>query len=284
MHTNRATNPQGLNLQRAFELHEIPLNRYPKSPHHPIPHIDVEPEFDECVSSIGGQRVAEIVGHSPNFRNADYIFADDVVVAELKCLEEDKGRDEALKEKVHRLYNQYFDTGKTDLIIYGEVEINANDVSEDFGRDIMELYRRPIQRVIKTANKQIRQTKIHLNLNEYYGVLLLVNDGHELLSPAQVHWIIANTFKRNSYSSIDLVIFFTVNLLAYHESFQDDLLVWSEWGRADHEMCSEEFLTKLRTAWFEHHQSLADDIPVRIYTIDDSTIYAGLENVRTKKR
>ena len=224
----------------------------------------------------------EIVGHSPNFKNADYIFADDMVVAELKCLEEDKGRDGALKEKVHNLYNQYFDAGKTDLIIYGEVEINANDVSEDFGRDVMELYRRPIQGVIKTANKQIRQTKIHLNRNDYCGVLLLVNDGHELLSPAQVHWIVANTFKRNSYSSIDLVIFLTVNLLAHHVNFQDDLLVWSEWGRADHEMCSDEFLTKLRMAWFKHHQSLVGDIPVGEYTIDDSSVFAGLENVRTK--
>ena len=224
----------------------------------------------------------EIVGHSPNFKNADYIFADDMVVAELKCLEEDKGRDEAIIEKVHNLYNQYLDAGKTDLIVYGEVEISANDVSEDFGREVMELYRRPIQGVIKTANKQIRQTKSHLNLNDYCGVLLLVNDGHELLSPAQVHWIVANTFKRNSYSSIDLVIFFTVNLLAHHVSFQDELLVWSEWGRADHEMCSEEFLMKLRIAWFKHHQSLVGDIPVREYTIDDSSIFAGLENVRTK--
>ena len=71
--------------------------------------------------------------------------------------------------------------------------------------------------------------------------------------------------------------------MAHHTSFQDELLVWSEWGRTDHEMCSEEFLTKLRMAWFKHHQYLVGDIPVTEYTIDESSIFAGLENVRTKK-
>lgn len=243
-----------------------------------IPHIDVEAEFDKCVSAAGGQRVSEIVGQSPNFNNADYIFSKSCVVAELKCLEENQGRSENLKEKIHKLYNQYVNDGKTNLIIYGEVEVEANQVSENFAREVLELYRKPIQGVIKKANKQLRQTKEQLKLDDYFGLLLLVNDGHEFLSPDQVKWVLSNTLSRGGYSSINGVIFFTVNMTARHPDYEDDLLIWATMDRPKSPKLADSFSDELKSAWFAHFQSLVGDVPVREYDIDDASTIVGMEN------
>lgn len=165
------------------------------------PYIDIEPAFDECVREAGGLRLEEIVGKSPNFNNADYIFENHSVIAELKCLEENKGKDEKLRNDVHELYNRYLREGRTNLLIYGEIEVNLADISDEFAREVMEMYTIPIQRVVKKANRQIRQTKSHLDLKDYSGVLLLVNDGHEILSPGQLQWILQNTLYRNLSST-----------------------------------------------------------------------------------
>lgn len=244
-------------------------------------HIDVEPEFDRCIESIGGQKLSDIVGQSPNFNNADYLFREHKVIAELKCLEENKDNDEKLRERVHELYNKYLREGKTKLIVYGEVEISANEVSKDFGLELMEMYRVPIQRVIKKANKQIRQTKAHLHLTDHTGILLLVNDGHEMLSPDQLKWILANTLRRNSYSSINTVIFFTVNLKARHPNFNEDLLLWAVMDRPGHRTCSDQFHEQLRSAWINHHRKISGDIHIREYVFNEGETLYEMENIRT---
>ena len=247
----------------------------------PVKIIDVESEFDKCVESIGGQRLSQLVGPSPNFNNADYLFREHKVIAELKTLEENKGKDENLRTKIHELYNVYLNKGKTDLLIYGEVEINANDVSRDFGLEIMELFRRPIQGVIKKANKQIRQTKEHLGLRDHFGLLLLVNDGHKMLNPDQVKWILANTFKRNSYSSIDAALFFTVNLKARHPAYQEDLLIWARMDRPGIRPCPEDFYEELRIAWFNHYRTILGSVPINEYIYQDGDALSEMENIQT---
>jgi hypothetical protein len=246
------------------------------------PSIDVELAFDDCVKAAGGRRLEEMFGKSPNFNNADYIFQDDAVVAELKCLEENKGKDEKLRNDVHELYNRYFQEGRTDLLIYREVEVNLTDISEDFAREVMEMYTIPIQRVVKKANKQLRQTKEHLPHQDYTGVLLLVNDGHELLSPGHVKWILQSTLARNSFSSIDLVIFFTVNLAARHPNYDEDLLVWAVLQRPGRELCTDEFLDRLRQAWLAKHKSLIGNTPVKEYVFEGGESLEGMENVRMR--
>jgi hypothetical protein len=51
--------------------------------------IDIEPAFDRLVASVrGGRLVRELMPAAPNLPlNADYIFPEDDVIAELKCLE-----------------------------------------------------------------------------------------------------------------------------------------------------------------------------------------------------
>jgi hypothetical protein len=50
-------------------------------PHDPLP---VEETWHRFVRSIGGTVIADTLSGSPTFNNADYLFADAQVVAELK--------------------------------------------------------------------------------------------------------------------------------------------------------------------------------------------------------
>ena len=61
--------------------------------------IDVEKAFADFVRGFGGEVVEDIVGASPDFRNADYLFRSNRVVAELKRVVEDKSEDDKASKK-----------------------------------------------------------------------------------------------------------------------------------------------------------------------------------------
>ena len=52
------------------------------------PIVDVESAFNEFVEEFGGELISKAVPANPE-ENADYLFRDEGVVAELKCLQKD---------------------------------------------------------------------------------------------------------------------------------------------------------------------------------------------------
>ncbi len=214
--------------------------------------IDVEQEFGRCIESAGGRHVQDIVGNSPQFRNADYLFPADSVVAELKCLTEDKGSDEGIIKKASRLYEECLRAGDAPLLAFGTVKITTERFPEYFSRQIIELYRAPIHEQITKANRQIRETKAALRRDDHRGLLVLVNDGHTFLDPDHLLWIVDNTLSRHSFSAIDSVIIVTVNLRSRHPHMDHDWAVWIPISRTPERRCSEAFLDKLKDAWFSH--------------------------------
>jgi hypothetical protein len=66
--------------------------------------IDIEKEFDACVESIGGIKVSNMFEQPPQFDNADYLFSKHNVIAELKCLKDDKSADENTQKNLKEFY------------------------------------------------------------------------------------------------------------------------------------------------------------------------------------
>ena len=242
--------------------------------------IAVETELDQCIAEIGGVRVSDLVGQSPNFSAADYMFDEDEVVVELKCLEENKIDDEAITEKASLLYAEALRDGTAPVVAFGTVRLTTDGFPESFVRKLAELYRRPIQGVIKKANKQIRQTKQHLNRPRHKGLLLLVNDGHQALDPSHVMWLLHETFRRNSYSSINSVVFFTVNLLAKKPDIDRDLLVWIPANIPDRDPCPSALLKRLQESWIRR---MSQKTGMHIPTIEISGS-AALESIKNSGR
>ena len=117
--------------------------------------FNVEDEFAEAISAIGGTRVTELLGRLPGHLNADFAFMADSVVAELKCLDKDQVNDEKIIEKASTLYSEELRAGEAPVVAFGEVRLTTEGFREEYVRKVAALYRIPIERVVKKAASQI---------------------------------------------------------------------------------------------------------------------------------
>lgn len=234
-------------------------------------HIDVEEELNSCVIAIGGRLVSDLVGPSPIFNNADYVFDEHRSVAELKVLSVDQIRQPHIQDKMSNIFHEASDHGESDVIVYGKAVVSSDNLSPKYARKIGEVYRAPIQRIVKKANRQIRQTKDHLDRKGYSGLLILVNDNHQALEPRHIDWVLQGILRDRNYSSIDSVLYFTVNLPAYHQNHDGDFLVWLEIHRAELDPCPEALLRTLQEAWFKKVSEVRGE-PNSAYHLDSDAL------------
>ena len=231
---------------------------------------DIEKEFNSFVQEFGGTLVCDLVGVSPPFSNADYIFEKYHIIAEFKCLEENKIVDPKFIDKASSIHLEARQKGGTQTVLFGTRMLTSENFTPEYQERLIKLYEQPVQqKSIKKANEQIRDTKKNLGKNAYDGVLLLINSGNLALDPAHVVQLINRILSRGLYSSINYAIFMTVNLKAEHPSINGDYIVWvpfckNETGNENFK----QFEEALRKSWQRHlEQNLGIQIPFR--TVDD---------------
>lgn len=221
--------------------------------------IDVEAELGHVVEQIGGVHTQALCGSSPNFNNADYVFDNAGVIAELKCLVKDHIADESTIDKFTSLYQEALNAGETGVVVYGRPTVRLGDFEDPLMTRMAELIRRPIKRAIEKANRQIKQTKVHLNRSEHRGLLILVNDSAASLEPMNVVWMLNRTLRDNMYKSINGVLFFAPNLPATDEDTKRRYVPWAECTRQGIEPCPASLLRDLGRAWRDWHARLTGE-------------------------
>lgn len=241
--------------------------------------LKTEEEFDTFVRLFGGEKVSDIVGASPDFENADYLFDKFNVIAELKCLEEDKIKSENLTKKASAIYMECFEQSKAPVIVFGTRIITTENFPEAYTEKIANLYKNPIQKRIVKANKQIKETKKRLNRENHTGLLLLVNDNNTALDPSHILWILNKIFQGNNYSSINDIVFFTVNLKSEHPDIDKDLMLWIPIGRPGFNTCGDEFIFKLHDGWISYLESITGQAIPKNESIDPEKI-EQISNIR----
>ena len=169
--------------------------------------FEVEPLVHECVRDFGGEVIADLLPKSPGFPNADYLFRADRVIAELKCLQSDFAAPPAIQEKVARLYRDWFKEGSvTSAMIW-----QPDELPKAKRRKLKALYTKPLQRVIEKANRQLRETAAHFEMDDARKLLLIANDGLYSLESLPIVWYLADVLRRGTYSNIDGFVYFMVN-------------------------------------------------------------------------
>lgn len=133
--------------------------------------IATEPHIDRFITSVGGFRVDARLPN-PAFENADYIFDTRQVIIELKILETEFGETESFLAKEQSIWRE-----AAQRFSFGQIIRMEEPVQEFYSRKILELYRSPLSRIAKKANRQIRETKRALDVANHRGILWLVNDG-----------------------------------------------------------------------------------------------------------
>lgn len=186
----------------------------------PDHNLDVEGTWQEFVRHQEGKVLSDDFGTSPEFANADFWFEKDQVVIELKEIQTeflDKKKDEIMN-----LIEKYV---KDSNLSGSEIFQGKFMFSDDFYREYIRLVRPAISRILKKANKQIKETKQYLGKPNARGVAVIVNDGFTSLSATIVLGLICNILA-NSYSSIDGFILMTVNSYVAIEYSDVPRLIW----------------------------------------------------------
>jgi hypothetical protein len=240
--------------------------------------LNVEIEFDTCVELIGGLRVSELVGESPKFSDADYLFPQYQIIAELKSFEEDKIIDENIVRKASDIYEKCRKQGNAPDLGQGRFRFTtSDDFPDEFKLELLELYKKPIHGVIKKANTQIKSTKANLNLKDHTGLVILVNNGHTALTPNLAISIFREIFRRNSLSSINALIYFTTNPVSGHSSIPEDFFVWIPVQIRPEENWPTELLRRLKNAWLNRMAKITGQ-PVRAYNVANDLDLSEISN------
>lgn len=238
-------------------------------PHDPIL---VERNWEEFVRSVGGEVVEDILSEPRTFENADFLFRSLPMVAELKEVETEFGRSSAFHEGFRALIGRVMveDPNWRPNLLGG-----SGDYPKWFSREFIRLFRPPVSRVLKKANRQIRETKAHFGITEPTGMLVFVNDGFTQLEPHFVRALACDLLV-NSYSSIDCFLYMTVNRYVEVPGCDVPRLLWmpSYSERATDSLV--QFVDDLGRKWYEYLET-----KIGPFTIQREEVPQSEDNPRT---
>jgi len=143
--------------------------------------------MDRVIANAGGRRLTQ-EGRSVQNRNADYLL--ERWVFELKDLQEEGLEKIERQEKLAKFYapRQWGD----------DVAILPDDLGEDELRRYLDIIGGPIQTQVKSASKQIRQTKAQFGGEHLQGGLIFLNTGYGSLPPALFEMLVERYAKKDS--------------------------------------------------------------------------------------
>lgn len=211
--------------------------------------IEIEHEFHQVVKNLGGVVIEELLGTSPEFQNADYVFHFEKVVAELKCITEDNAFSDGNLARAQKLVSKWHSAGR-----YASPTIKLDEwdqMPNELKTNLYHIFTKSIKRRIAKANRQIRETKDNLQLNEYTGLLIIANDGLMSIPPAAFIHAIQLTLQRD-FSEIRHFIFLTANIFSSTRESPLPVLFWIIFDMQDGQHIDPIFLDRLGSNWRHH--------------------------------
>jgi len=141
---------------------------------------NLERKFDDYFQSLGFSRVSEFVGESPGFENADYIRDCDRLVVELKILDKDYFPQVGIIDRFCAIVPAPVNVNPDGTGIY---TVSMPKTNREGRGDTFE---EPMRRVLKKANRQLKETNRVLFDTEGRGFVVIVMNGFRSLAPTVV--------------------------------------------------------------------------------------------------
>lgn len=243
------------------------------------PRLLVEPTFDRCVAEAGGKRLEDYISGELRFLNADYIFPDDNIVAELKVLEKDVLSTPDFQDKISELYDGWAQSGLVPPA-YSPGSIDTSTLPTECAVELIGLFKSQLTNsYIKKANRQIRETKEHLELPDARGVLLLANDGNFAFDPAFMFNVLHHSLHK-TFHSIDAVIYFTANLMVTTPRSPNGALFWAHVAIQGRPKIEAAFESRLRSSWLSVVESETGRRPTEL--VEDKLTPEIIDQMRFK--
>jgi hypothetical protein len=271
---------------RASEYHEL-LRANISSARNTV-QLPVEKTFEDFIIQYGGELVSKLISNNNPPKNADYLFRNPPVVAELKVVERDgfTAEDKAKLDKLAHGWMQRRLIGP----IFGTRQIEIRKLPPPCQQEWLNLHMAPWKRKLADANKQIKSMKSVLQLPDACGILFIVDDAAHSFAPEDVMGFISRVLRSTKqdgsqiYSHLDRIVYFSVNPRAITKDGAG-LNFWLPAYRNANDRSISEFLDSLGRAWFEYHASLFGVKPVQMSLMDQpfkGTWTEGLRGLRVR--
>lgn len=235
--------------------------------------VDVEEVFSDFVEYYGGI-VSDRVPHKGNkLPNADFIFDEAKVVAELKLLK-DPRRSKDFRQSLRKKQNEWLQKGYITPFQLRQVT-KIKQLPDRCRQDIEKLYTRAIRTHVEKANQQIKSTRKTPGLENHKGLLFIVSDGNYLLNPTSIRTALAHFFANPTrFRSINTVVYLTVNSLTVRAGDPTLSRLWVQLyrDRKHFDQVSLDFLADLYEKWATYFSSVTG-IPIyKIYEMNEDGI------------
>ena len=155
--------------------------------------------------------------------------------------------------------------------IYGRVRVQSNTLPEKCQRELMDIYKPPIQRRIIKANKQIKATLDRFKIQNGKGLVIIVNDGNYALEADAVLYLI-NRILGESFHQINSIVYITVNMFAKSPMTPKPTLFWANASRPNVPSVEQEFLMSLFSGWSAYLSELRGEAIEPILLNDPSLV------------
>jgi hypothetical protein len=251
--------------------------------------ICVEKAFEAFVVSFGGELVSSLISNINPPKNADYLFRCPLVIAELKVVERDAFTSDDAK-KLEGLIHKWMRTRAIGPV-YGTSQIAIRDLPSQCQQEWLQLHMMPYKRRLADANKQIKNTKVQLDLSNACGVLFLVDDAEHSLPPLDTMNFIARVLRSTKddgapiYSHLDRIVYFSVNPRTVSKEGAG-LNFWLPGYRQENNAVISEFLERLRRSWIQYHGELSGtntfELPAEESPMD-ANWEGGLNGLRVRR-
>lgn len=150
----------------------------------------------------GGQAVESVVPSGYKGRVADVLFAEDNVIVEVKSITTDRANDPQVGQAVGEMFAKSTHLGAP--VIFGTVAVNLHDLDPRVAANTLRIIGRRVQDVTKTANDQLKKTKLALNRPGAIGVVALITPPFKL-DRKSIAWTMGDVMRDGRCSGIDLV-------------------------------------------------------------------------------
>jgi hypothetical protein len=221
---------------------------------------------DPFVKGLRGELVSDLVGNNNPPRNADYLFRQPNVIAELKALEADTFCD-SFRRKLGDRAAEWQRRGQ--LLVYGTARVDVHRLPPECQQELMDLMAKPVQRIVKAADAQIASTKEILGLPAARGLLWIASDGNQDLQPDTVWFLLTRILRKTQedgsrqYRHIHGMVYFSPRMIAEMPQTTLPVLFWFSGSRDDGDQEMKDLLGMLGTAWPQYVAS-AQSVQLRL--------------------
>lgn len=188
---------------------------------------DVARLFSEYVEYYGGTVVDKLEINRTDRPNADYLFDNPEIVAELKSFEKDVFSEPEDIPRLMNLFEKWIANGLITGEDLMEYTFRGKQLPQKCMDDLIERASKTIERAIYKANKQIEETKKTFNKQNANGIVILINDGNYFFTNRGLLVVISNLVGRKfKESSFDVIIYLAINQAIYKEGSDLDHNIW----------------------------------------------------------